>query len=244
MLQQTQAGRVAEIYPRFIRRFPTHSSMARADAAAVLRAWENLGYNRRALNLWRAAGAIEAFGTFPASVGSLEQLPGIGPYTARAVASFAFDADVAAVDANVRRVITRSHGDGVCVQAVADALVPHTMSAAWNQAMIDLGAVVCSARNPRCDVCPLRRSCVWRAAPTPAPRRSGTSRFEDTTRYARGRVVAVLRDGGAMPVATLRRRLGLASLRTDGAIDSLVRDGLVHRRGRVIALGPEASGRR
>ena len=159
MLQQTQASRVAELYPRFLDRFPTVEALACADGGDVLRAWENLGYNRRALNLWRTARAIVDRGSFPRTIDALDTLPGIGAYTARAVASFAFDVDVAAVDANVRRVVTRLYGDDQDVQARADGLVPHGRAAAWNQALIDLGAEVCRARGPRCEVCRCAR-CV------------------------------------------------------------------------------------
>jgi A/G-specific adenine glycosylase len=244
MLQQTQAARVAEIYPRFMRRFPTPRAMARAEAADVLRAWENLGYNLRALNLWRTARALVALPAFPSTVDGLAALPGIGPYTARAVASFCFDAEVAAVDANVRRVVTRLYGPGTDVQREADRLVPRGDAAAWNQAMIDLGAVVCTARNPRCDDCPLRRGCVWRAAPQTLPPRRPSERFESTQRYARGRVVGALRDGGALTVDAISARTGLGEDRLEGAVASLVRDGLVHRRRGFIALGPATFSRR
>jgi A/G-specific adenine glycosylase len=242
MLQQTQAGRVAEIYPRFLDRFPTAEAMARSEVADVLRAWCNLGYNRRALNLWRAAQLIAAEG-WPRDVEGLAALPGLGPYTARAVASFAFDADVAAVDANVKRVVLRLFG-GEDVQGRADELVPRGKSASWNQAMIDFGAVVCTARNPRCDSCPLRALCRWRLTPVaPAPRRPA-QRFEDTTRYARGRVVAVLRECGTLTAATIAKRTALEPGRLEDAIASLERDGLIYRRGRTISLGRAASSRR
>ena len=244
MLQQTQAGRVAEIYPRFMRRFPTPDVMARAAAADVLRAWENLGYNRRALNLWRSACALVTLPAFPSTVDELARLPGVGAYTARAVASFCFDADVAAVDANVRRVVTRMYGAGCDVQLEADRLVPRGDAAAWNQAMIDLGAVVCSARNPGCERCPLRAGCSWRKAPAPSPRGRAAVPFTSTNRYARGRVVEALREGDELTIAEIAVRTGLGEERLDGAIASLDRDGLVHRRAGSIALGPAAASRR
>jgi A/G-specific adenine glycosylase len=243
MLQQTQAARVAEIYPRFVARFPTVDAMAAVDAATVIRAWENLGYNRRALNMWRAALAISERGAFPRTSAELETLPGIGPYTARAVASFAFGERVAAVDANVKRVLLRLYGDAIDVQATGDALVGRD-APVWNQAMIDFGAVVCTARNPRCDACPLSGVCSWRRS-RPAARPKATSiRFEDTSRFARGRVVEALREHGAMTRAQLAQRVALSNGRIDDALGSLQADELVHRTGRTIALGPAASSRR
>jgi len=232
MLQQTQAGRVVGAYSRFLRRFPTVEALAAADAADVLREWGTLGYNRRALNLWRAARAIAGRGGFPRTVAELQALPGVGAYTARAVASFAFDADCGVVDANVRRVITRALGD-VDLQDAADDLAPRGGSAAWNQTMIDLGALVCTARKPSCSLCPLRRWCTW--TPTPVTARRNERPFKETSRYVRGRIVAELRTG-RHTVAVLRRRVGVEPPRFDDALRSLERDGLVHRSGDRIRL--------
>src|SRR5439155_5765285 len=124
MLQQTQASRVVEPYGRFLARFPSVESLAAADAADVLREWGTLGYNRRALNLWRAARAIVERGGFPRTIEELQELPGVGPYTARAVASFAFDVDCGIVEANVRHVLSRAFGASSPAQETADALVP------------------------------------------------------------------------------------------------------------------------
>ena len=240
MLQQTQASRVAAVYPRFLRRYPTVEALARARPDAVLRAWGDLGYNRRALNLWRAARAVCERGCFPETAEGLRELPGVGPYTARAVASFAFGRDEAVVEANVRRILHRVYGATGDVQPLADRLLPRGRSAAWNQALMDLGALVCLPRNPRCDGCPLRRSCAWRAgerAASPDPRRP--ARFETTSRYARGRVVAALRGArfGLSPAA-LGRATALESRRLERTLGALEREGLVHRRGRSIVLGP------
>ena len=242
MLQQTQASRVAPIYRRFIERFPTVETLAGAEAADALRAWENLGYNRRALNLWRAARDIVASGGFPRSIDDLEHLPGIGAYTARAIASFAFGVDVGVVDANVRRVLMRMTGTAEGVQARADSLVPPGDSAAWNQAMIDLGAVVCRARAPRCEACPVARLCTSRGSAGSVASRPPAPRFETTTRYARGRIVAALRRSciGAVTVGDLARTTGLEPGRVRSAIRALERDGIVSRRGSRVALGPAA----
>jgi A/G-specific adenine glycosylase len=225
MLQQTQAGRVIEPYLRFLKRFPSVGALASAEQADVLREWGTLGYNRRAQNLWRAARAIIERGGFPRTVEELQELPGLGPYTSRAVASFAFDADCGVVDANVRRVISRALGDGD-VQEKADALAPRGSSAAWNQTMIDLGALVCTARKPACGQCPLRRWCTWTASPSPA--RRSERPFKETSRYVRGRIVAELRCG-PRTVAALREHAGVEQARFDAALASLERDGLVHR---------------
>jgi A/G-specific adenine glycosylase len=183
----------------------------------VVRIWSGLGYNRRALNLHRAAIAIEAEhgGTLPADEHALRALPGVGPYTARAVQSFAFEADVAPVDTNVVRVLSRAvAGTGLGVreaQAVADRLLPSGQSWAFTQAMFDLGATVCTASRPACGVCPLRYQCrwkrdglsgpdPWRASPSARPQ----SAFAGSDRQGRGRLIAALRRG---PVS----RDGLAS---------------------------------
>lgn len=243
MLQQTQALRVAPLYEAFIERFPTVAHLARASSADVLRAWQNLGYNRRALNLLRTAHAVSAAGAFPTTVDELRRLPGIGPYTARAVASFAFDVDVGVVDANVRRVLTRYTGlpPEADVQAIADTLVTPRRSARWNQAMIDLGAEVCRARDPRCAGCPLRDGCAWDAGTRFAPERKASVRFEETTRYARGRVVASLREAfGPLTRVQIVRRTGLEPGRVIDALATLERDGLVTVRGTEVVLGSSA----
>jgi A/G-specific adenine glycosylase len=244
MLQQTQALRVAPIYRAFIERFPTVARLACASSAEVLRAWQNLGYNRRALNLLQTAQAVSASGAFPTTVEGLRRLPGIGPYTARAVASFAFDIDTGVVDANVRRVLTRYIGvrPDADVQDLADELVPPGRSARWNQAMIDLGAEVCRARDPRCASCPLHEGCAWSSGTRGVPERKPSYvRFEDTTRYARGRVVASLREAdGPLTRTQIVRRTGLAPARVRGALATLERDGLVAMRGTDVVLGSSA----
>jgi A/G-specific adenine glycosylase len=217
-----------------LERFPTVESLAEADAADVVREWGSLGYNRRALNLWRAARAVAERGGFPRTIEGLQELPGVGSYTARAIASFAFDAHCGVVDANVRHVLSRAFGASSALQQAADALVPKGDSATWNQAMIDLGAMVCTARKPSCSVCPLRRCCRW----TPDVRIEKTARapFKQTSRFVRGRIVAELR-GGSAGVAALRRRISVDAHRFDEALESLESDGLVHRRRATVALG-------
>jgi A/G-specific adenine glycosylase len=233
MLQQTQALRVVSFYEAFLARFPTEEALAASEAADVLRAWGSLGYPRRALNLWRTAQAVALRGGFPRDVEGLRTLPGIGPYTARAIATFAFDAPVGIVEANVRRVYERCFGVAD-IQATADRFVPRGKAAAWNQAMIDLGAEVCRPRDPRCSVCPVRTLCSWDGAPT--TRRSAPP-FKTTARYARGRIVDALRDRPATR-AELSRTTHLEEVRLDDALDTLVIDGLIHKRRKRFVLGP------
>jgi A/G-specific adenine glycosylase len=167
ILQQTQVSRGAPAWEAFVARFPTVEALAAASPADVLRAWRGLGYNRRALNLQRAARIVvaELDGRFPSDVAGLERLPGVGPYTARAVASIACGLPVGPVDTNVRRVLGRViAGDPAAVpardlQAVADRLVPPDRPDAWTHALMDLGSTLCRPRSPRCDACPVRTAC-------------------------------------------------------------------------------------
>src|SRR5207244_10199192 len=181
MLQQTQVSRVAEYYPRFLERFPDLESLARARPRAVREAWDGLGYYARARNLHSLAKQVAGGGeagegvagngvpTLPDDPEELVKLPGIGPYTAGAVASFAYEKPVPAVDTNVRRVLLRVFfGDDrqrVTPQrlmwALAAALVPKNGKRAWkfNQAIMELGALICVARKPKCEQCPVRPDC-------------------------------------------------------------------------------------
>lgn len=170
MLQQTQVSRVEEYYPRFLRRYPTIGHLARATPAMVRESWEGLGYYRRAANLHALARAVvsEHGGDIPDDAAALRALPGVGPYTAGAIATFAFERSEAAVDTNVARVIRRAFHprrprdpDDRVVWATARALVPRAGKAAWtfNQAIMELGATVCTARVARCGECPVRGVC-------------------------------------------------------------------------------------
>jgi A/G-specific adenine glycosylase len=224
MLQQTQAARVVPFYEAFLARFPTVDALAAAPARDVLAAWSGLGYNRRALALQAAARAVAAEG-WPED---LAELPGVGPYTAAAVGSFAWDREVAAVDTNARRVISRWDGSVPRERALAARAaqwLPAGRAADFNQAMMELGATVCTPRAPRCDECPVAPGCATRAAGGPAPRsqpaRSGSApRFEDTDRWARGRIVAALVARECLPeeVAGERRERALAGLLRDGLV--------------------------
>jgi A/G-specific adenine glycosylase len=207
MLQQTQVSRVATRWSAFLEAFPTVEACAAAPAAEVVRAWAGLGYNRRAIYLHRAAQLVAAghAGRFPDRLEALLALPGIGPYTARAVLAFAFERDVGVVDTNAARVLARAVAGrplrGAEVQALADQLVPQGQGWRWNQAMLDLGATVCTARAPACAACPLATGCVWarRGGSDPAVGSAGTSgrqsRFSGSDRQGRGRLVDALRRG-------------------------------------------------
>ena len=170
MLQQTQASRAADRFPRFMDRFPTAATLACAPESDVLVEWSGLGYNRRALALQRAARAVVDRG-WPVESSTLEQLPGVGPYTARAVASLAFAERVGVVDTNVRRWLVRRFGaepdDGARLQALADALAAAGRdapeeTAAWTHATMEFGARICTARSARCPECPIARGCPSR----------------------------------------------------------------------------------
>ena len=166
MLQQTQVRRVVDFFPRFLARYPTLEDLAAAPADAVREAWDGLGYYARARNLHAAAREVVAThgGVLPERPEALRRLPGIGRYTAGAVASIAFGIDVPAVDTNAARVLRRALGirrrPPARLWRLAEALVPRGRAADWNQALMDLGATVCTARAPRCASCPVRTSCV------------------------------------------------------------------------------------
>src|SRR5215210_7788442 len=167
MLQQTQVDRVLPYYTRFLERFPTVKDLANAATSDVIRIWSGLGYNRRAVNLQRAARAVvdQLGGTFPDDPAELKKLPGIGAYTAGAIAAFAYERDVAFLDTNMRRVISRvffgseSARESAAIEA-AHALLSPGQGWTWNQALIEFGALQCTARRPACIVCPLRAECA------------------------------------------------------------------------------------
>jgi len=247
MLQQTQAHRVAPVYERFMAQFPTPAACARAGAGAVLRAWAGLGYNRRARHLHGAARRIVEHhgGTVPAELDALLALPGVGSYTARAVLVFAFERPEAVVDVNTRRVLCRAVAGrplpAADAQRLADSLVPPGHPWHWNQGLMELGALFCTAGAPSCAPCPLRRWCAWRGAPggpDPAGRRPAQSRFEGSDRQGRGRLVAALRAGPVRP-SQLPGACGWPEdpARARRVADGLVADGLARRgRGNVLSL--------
>lgn len=234
MLQQTQAARVVDRYRAFLALFPTAGALAAALPADVLAAWSGLGYNRRALALHRAARIVTRDG-WPHDSAGLRRLPGVGPYTAAAVASFAWGEPVAAIDVNVRRVVERVQRRRQAPAALDRRMarfLPVERAASFNQAMMELGATVCTARAPACPRCPVASTCRSRGLVDPPRwrRASAQPRFEDTDRYLRGRVVAGL-VAGAAPSPE-----GIDAGRMERVLDGLERDGLVVRRGGRISL--------
>jgi A/G-specific adenine glycosylase len=242
MLQQTPVARVAPIWLEWVARWPTPSATAAAGAADVLRAWGKLGYPRRAKRLHECATVIatEHDDVVPDDVEVLLTLPGVGAYTARAVACFAYQKRVPVVDTNVRRVVARAvHGlaDAASPSAVRDladveALLPDGESApVFSAALMELGATVCTARTPKCGICPVT-VCAWRAAGHPPGAGSArrTQRYAGTDRQVRGRLMDVLRASSA-PVE--RAQLDVVWLtdpgQRDRALDSLLVDGLVEQ---------------
>ena len=223
MAQQTQIARVLERYDRWLARWPTAQALAAASPAEVLTEWVGLGYNGRALRL-REACAIVARDGWPRDSAGLRALPGVGPYTAAAVAAFAFGERVAAVDTNVRRVAARLAADPA-------ELLPARRHTDWNQAAMELGARVCTARAPRCGECPAAAWCPSRGRVPAASRapRAARPRFEETDRWARGRVVAALASGDALPACIAPERL-------ERVLAGLERDGLVERDGTGVGL--------
>jgi A/G-specific adenine glycosylase len=257
MLQQTQVDRVLPLYEAFVAAFPDFAALAAAEAGDAVRLWRGLGYNSRAMRLHALARAVveRHGGALPSDREALLALPGIGPYTASAVRAFAFELDDVALDTNIRRIAHRTgfglEHPSLATDAVLDAraraaLVPGTAHD-WNSAMMDVGATICTARAPKCLICPLRAGCA--AAPVDAvqlaARARKTSRrspqesipFERTTRFLRGRIVDRLRDvprGEALGVDELIASL-TAIVPADRiadipvVADALERDGIIRR---------------
>ncbi len=245
MLQQTPVSRVLPVFEQWLRAWPAPADLVRAGPGEAVRAWGRLGYPRRALRLHAAATAIveEHGGEVPSRYEDLLALPGVGDYTAAAVASFAYGRRHAVLDTNVRRVLARAVS-GVEFPAatvtraerdLATDLLPDddATAAAWAVAVMELGALVCTATSPRCTGCPVAGRCAWRAAGHPPydgpPRRAQT--YAGTDRQCRGRLLGVLRDAEG-PVH--RSRLDAAwspAEQRERCLAGLIDDGLVHRAG-------------
>jgi A/G-specific adenine glycosylase len=264
MLAQTQVDRVVPKFEAFVERFPDFAALSRTSLAGVLREWKGLGYNSRALRLHAMARVVVAShrGTLPSEPRSLRSLPGIGPYTVAAIRAFAFNEDEAPVDTNVRRIVHRlffgiEHPKAVSARTLDDsarALVPPGRAHDWSSAMMDLGAAVCTARAPKCLLCPLRADCA--AAPVDAARLqsariAGAKRaspqnaipFEQSRRYARGRIIDRLRElppGERISLLDLHSAVPAFSARTVEDLRELVaaleKDGLITHDGECVAL--------
>ncbi|WP_405142548.1 A/G-specific adenine glycosylase [Sphaerisporangium sp. NBC_01403] len=238
MLQQTPVARVLPIWSEWMERWPTPAALAAEPPGEAVRHWGRLGYPRRALNLHACARAVttEHDGQVPSSYDELRGLPGIGDYTAAAVASFAFGRSHAVLDTNVRRVLARTvRGEEYPPKAtttaerrLAESLLPALDAPRWAVAVMELGALVCTARAPRCADCPVAGLCAWRLAGRPAydgPERRGQT-YAGTDRQCRGRLLAVLREAhGAVPKAALDV-VWADAVQRERALDGLVADGL------------------
>jgi A/G-specific adenine glycosylase len=240
MLQQTPVSRVLPAHGAWLRRWPRPAALAAATPADAVRQWDRLGYPRRAVRLHASAELItdRHGGQVPASIAELRGLPGVGSYTAAAVASFAFAQRQVVLDTNVRRVLARlitgdfqpSPAQTAAEVRLAESLLPTDgkLAARWSVGVMELGALVCTAARPRCDDCPVRRQCAWlsRGRPAGSPRRSAP-RYEGSDRQSRGRLLAVLRSAtGPVPPEGLdaawpdspQRARALAALIDDGLV--------------------------
>ncbi len=244
MLQQTPVARVLPEYLRWLARWPTPAALAAEPAGEAIRQWGRLGYPRRALRLHETATIVTTRhgGKVPADRDALLALPGIGSYTAAAVASFAFGQRHAVLDTNVRRVLARliagqpvpAATPSTAERRLAESLLPAepAVAARWSVAVMELGALVCTAANPQCGACPVARDCAWLAAgrpkdPTDPAARRRTQRYDGTDRQCRGRLLAVLRDSGA-PVSRADFDAAWADqVQLTRALDGLAADGLV-----------------
>lgn len=241
MLQQTPVSRVLPVYEAWMETWPTPKDLATEAPGEAVRAWGRLGYPRRALRLHASAVAIceRHDGEVPSDIDALRALPGIGDYTAAAVASFAFGQAHPVLDTNVRRVLERIIGGTEFPPASltkaererATDLLPREQAPAWSVGVMELGALVCTAASPRCADCPLSEQCAWNRSGRPAydgPPRKGQT-YAGTDRQCRGRLLAVLRDApGSVSAAALVEAWSLDDQR-DRALVSLIEDGLVVR---------------
>lgn len=243
MSQQTPVARVEPIWREWMERWPTPEAFAQASPAAVLRAWGKLGYPRRALRLLECAAAIveEHAGRVPGDVDKLLELPGIGDYTARAVASFAYGHNVPVVDTNVRRVYRRAVEGKYLAGAASRSelakvaeLLPEVDGPRFSAAMMELGALVCTATNPKCGVCPLLSTCAWVAAGRPEPlpeelAKKKVQKFTGTDRQVRGLIMDVLRNAETpVPLTDIDLVWPKEGQRTR-ALESLLVDGLAEQ---------------
>lgn len=249
MSQQTPMSRVIGPWHEWMNRWPTPDDLAEEDSGEAVAAWGRLGYPRRALRLHSCAVAIatEHDGVVPNSYDELVALPGIGDYTASAVVSFAFGGRATVLDTNVRRLIARAEsGIANCPTSVtraerivADALVPDedARAAKWAVASMELGALVCTARSPQCEVCPIRDSCRWviDGKPDNAPARRGQP-WKGTDRQCRGVIMDVVRNSPHGVKVQMALSAWPEPDQASRCLESLLDDGLVHRRGNLISL--------
>lgn len=228
MSQQTQIPRVIPAWREFIARYAKPGDLVGADRAELIRLWDGLGYQRRAFNLQRAAEVIEQNG-WPTDVDGLCELPGVGPYTAAAVACFAFGAPVPAIDTNLKRVLSRWHGrvlEATELGRVAATELPHEDASAWNQALMDLGATICRPRSPDCHACPVEAWCADPSIYAPPPRQS---RFQGSVRQARAAIVKQLAHAPNAEESQLATAVGLNAVTVAAAVDALEAEQIIER---------------
>ncbi len=234
MAQQTQISRVLSSYLAFLKTFPSVNVLAQSSVSDVLHAWAGMGYNRRAVLLHRTAIAVVQKGRFPKTSKELVELPGIGPYTASAVASFAFDEKIGVVDTNVRRVLSRiffgvENYDEKHVFALAQRLVPSGKSRIWNNAIMEFGALICSSV-PQCTSCQFAEVCLSlkKGFPKGIPK-TKQAKFEGSNRQARGLILKMLRDTSqhqlSLSYAIIQKKVKRKKLRE--LIEHMQRDGLL-----------------
>lgn len=238
MSHQTQVERVAPIWQEWMQRWPTPAAFAQAGTDEILRAWGSLGYPRRALRLKECAQVIvdEHGGEVPEDVDKLLALPGIGDYTARAVACFAYGKNVPVVDTNVRRVVARvEHGEALGapgkkeIEQVA-ALLPEQNGPEFSVGLMELGALVCTARAPKCGQCPVSAECTWLAAGKPeAEVKKRSQRFVGTDRQVRGKIMRLLRESEGPVEQKLIDALWHDPAQLSRALFSLLEDGLAEQ---------------
>ncbi|PWU23601.1 A/G-specific adenine glycosylase [Candidatus Cerribacteria bacterium 'Amazon FNV 2010 28 9'] len=265
MLQQTQVSRVLPKFTAFIEKWPTFANLTSAKQSDVIIMWQGLGYNRRAKFLWQTASVVteQLNGIFPSTVKDIQTLPGIGPYTARALAIFALGLDEVTIDTNIRRILAR-----VCIgtkqvsekelYTLAKKVVPEGKADAWHQALMDFGSLVCLAKNPLCESCPLAEICVlnneskqlgcanaadWLAR-QPKTKKVGKKdvgkKFEETDRYFRGRIIDFLRTG-EQPMEALQSFICIEKklndlVRFGEIIEALVKEHLIEMKGNNVRL--------
>ena len=240
MLQQTQAARVAIRWQEWVDRWPTVTDVARAKPADVLRMWDRLGYPSRALRLHESANIIvDKFdGIVPSDDKALQHLPGVGHYTASAVRAFAFHQPAVMLDTNVRRVICRVwHGIdkpapavSVAERTFAQSLIPHRSPNAWQWAgaVMEFGALVCTASKPACEHCPLRSNCNWRLAGYPKSESKYVSKkFSGSDRQVRGNIMKMLRESSKSLPKLAFQDVSQDKGQRDRALAALIDDGLV-----------------
>ena len=234
MLQQTQVSRVLPAYSAFLARFPTLAALARASLGDVLRVWSGLGYNRRARDLHRIARLHPH--ALPRTVAELDALPGVGAYTAGAVACFAHGTRTAFADTNIRRVLGRVFLGRTATEREAvdldDRAAPRRAASAWHHALMDLGATVCVARHPLCERCPLRTVCAYDGTET--PRRRKQAAFGPSDRRIRGAIVRALASRRSSTIASLRREID--DRRVPALVAALADEGLVELTSRGVRL--------